>query len=103
VLVDHLRGADPCRRARTLPTPASAVRSSTAGPEPTRSESTPLLDPLQMIGVDLEVTQEAGRIRRTTRTKLPDALIAAAALLTRRHLVTRNVKDFRKVTGLRLR
>lgn len=61
------------------------------------------LDPLEEIEVDREVAQEAGRIRRATRIKLPDALVAAAALLTRRHLVTRNVEDFRKVTGLRLR
>lgn len=52
--------------------------------------------------LDREVAEQAGRIRRGIRIKLPDALIAATALVTRRELVTRNARDFRKVKGLRL-
>ena len=45
--------------------------------------------------------RRAAAIRRTVSTlKLPDAAIAALALEMRTPLVTRNVRDFKKVTGL---
>ena len=37
-----------------------------------------------------------------TELKLPDAIIAATALHTGTPLLTRNVKDFKKVRGLKL-
>ena len=40
--------------------------------------------------------------RRKVSIKLPDAVIAATALLHDLTLVTRNVKDFEKVDGLRI-
>ncbi|MBA2374411.1 MAG: PIN domain-containing protein [Chloroflexi bacterium] len=45
----------------------------------------------------------AGRIRRGSSLRLPDALIAATALQHRLTLVTRNVRDFNGVKGLKLR
>jgi predicted nucleic acid-binding protein len=61
-----------------------------------------LLDICQLLPVTLEVADEAARIRRETGLKLPDALIAATALLKSATLVSANSKDFRRVPDLAL-
>jgi toxin FitB len=53
--------------------------------------------------VDRQVAEEAGRIRAEVGIRLPDALIAATALVHGLTLHTRNVRDFTRVPGLRLR
>ncbi|MEO8889277.1 MAG: type II toxin-antitoxin system VapC family toxin [Jatrophihabitantaceae bacterium] len=53
--------------------------------------------------VDRQIAEEAGRIRAETAVRLPDALIAATALVHGLTLHTRNVRDFKRVPGLRLR
>lgn len=52
------------------------------------------------ISFDRAIARLAASLRRTGRIKLPDAAIAATALYTGSPLVTRNVRDFRKVVGL---
>lgn len=52
------------------------------------------------IPFDRSVAHLAASIRRQKRIKLPDAAIAATALYTGSPLVTRNVRDFRAVSGL---
>ena len=52
---------------------------------------------------DRTVARIAAGIRRATRIKTPDAAIAATALFTHTLLLTRNVRDFRKVAGLETR
>ncbi|WP_297062285.1 type II toxin-antitoxin system VapC family toxin [Thermococcus sp.] len=47
-----------------------------------------------------EIADIAIELRRKVSIKLPDAVIAATALLHNLTLVTRNVKDFEKVEGL---
>lgn len=54
------------------------------------------------VSYDRSVARLAARLRRETKIKFPDAAIAATALYTRTPLVTRNVKDFRRIDGLRL-
>jgi len=49
---------------------------------------------------DRAIAYRAGVLRGTINIKLPDALIAATALVTGTPLVTRNVKDFKNVSGL---
>lgn len=61
-----------------------------------------LLAQFEEIPVDRTVAEEAGRIRRETRIRLPDALIAATAIVEKRPLHTRNKRDFRRVRRLRL-
>ncbi len=61
-----------------------------------------LLDACQLVTVNAVVADEGARIRRETGLKLPDALIAATALLQNSSLVTANAKDFRRVPGLTL-
>jgi predicted nucleic acid-binding protein len=49
-----------------------------------------------------DVADEAVRLRQARRMKLGDALIAATALVHGQTLVTRNVADFRWISGLGL-
>lgn len=62
-----------------------------------------LLEPLTELPVDRAIAERAGRLRRGTPLRMPDALIAATALEHRLMLVTRNVRDFEPVRGLKLR
>ena len=64
--------------------------------------ATELLDLCELVSVDVQVADEAARIRRETGLKLPDALIAATALLHNTTLFTANGKDFQKVPSLTL-
>lgn len=61
-----------------------------------------LLHACQVVAVNAVVADEGARIRRETGLKLPDALIAATAVLQSAALVTANPKDFRRVPGLTL-
>jgi len=61
-----------------------------------------LLDVCQLVPVNAVVADEGARVRRETGMKLPDALIAATALLQSAALVTANAKDFRRVPSLTL-
>ena len=51
---------------------------------------------------DRGIAYRAAVLRATITIKLPDALIAATALLTGTPLVTQNIKDFRHVPGLEI-
>ena len=53
-----------------------------------------LLDSFRFLPMDAEVADEAARIRRQTRLKLPDAIQAAFATRHGLKLATRNSKDF---------
>jgi hypothetical protein len=39
-------------------------------------------------------------IRKTYKTKLPDAIIAATAMVYGFTMISRNLKDFKDITGL---
>ena len=52
------------------------------------------------LGVDTSVADEAARIRRECNLKLPDALIAASAVLLNLPVVTPNIRDFERVPQL---
>lgn len=47
-----------------------------------------------VIPIDLSVSVKAVELRKSTKMKLPDAIIWATALVDNRLLVTRNAKDF---------
>lgn len=53
--------------------------------------------------MDRAIAERAGRVRRETGIRLPDALIAATALERKLQLASRNERDFNEVRGLRLR
>jgi toxin FitB len=104
VLVDHLRGH---RRlvAGTDELHVSAVSRAElfAGRGSEERRVRRLLSPMTDIPVDTAIAERAGRLGRTGSLRLPDALIAATALEHRLTLVTRNIRDFEGVRGLKLR
>lgn len=62
-----------------------------------------LLGAMTEFPVDRQVADEAGRIRGEAGIRLSDALIAATALVHSLIVHTRNVRDFKRVAGLRIR
>ncbi len=53
-----------------------------------------------IVNLDLPLAEKAAELRRKYSLKLADAVIAASALATNSTLLTRNVRDFKKVAGL---
>lgn len=103
VFVDHLRGAkqlDPKshRVSYSVVTRAELF----AGNSATEIVSL-LLAPFREIDVGREIAERAGRLRRESGIRLPDALIAATAVEHKLNLFTRNHADFGGVRGLRMR
>lgn len=61
-----------------------------------------LMSLLTLIPVDSKIARKAAELGRTRKTKLPDLLIAATALVYQIPLITKNVKDFRGIPGLKV-
>lgn len=55
----------------------------------------------KIIPLSEEVIENCVQIRRTTRIKLPDAIIAATALTFQYTIITNNTKDFENIEGLK--
>lgn len=103
VFVDHLRGARPLkagahRLSYSVITRCELFAGRNADEDPLRL----LLSPFTELPVDRWIAEHAGRIRRVTSIRTPDALIAATALEHELGLMTRNTGDFARVPGLRV-
>ena len=61
-----------------------------------------ILSTLRVISLEMPIARLAGTIRRLYNLHLPDAVIAATALLNDKTLVTRNFRDFRKIPDLEI-
>lgn len=59
-----------------------------------------LLDLFPTLPITLDIADQAARLRRSERWKLPDAFQAALAMHHGLALVTRNTRDFRSGAGL---
>ena len=100
VFIDHLRGARALRRdGRRLHYSVITRAELFSGSRGVDAVGA-LLAPLGEIPVDRAIAERAGRIRRDTGIRLPDALIAATALTRSMMLATRNRRDFDRVAGL---
>lgn len=62
-----------------------------------------MVDSLAVIPVDSRIARTAGLIRRNHFVNIADSIIAATALFTGTTLLTRNIRDFRKIHSLSLR
>src|SRR5437867_5549690 len=104
VLVDSLRGA---RQLIVGDEPAwySVVTLCElfAGDDTDEDVVRAMLSPFIVIGLGRVIAEQAGRIRRASHIRTPDALIAATALVHGLVMVTRNRRDFGRVEGLLLR
>lgn len=100
IWIDHFNGIEPATAFIETHASEIAVSAITRAEVLTGFEDIAarlpirLLDQFQFLAMDAAVADEAARIRRRYRLKLPDAIQAAFALCHRLKLVTRNTKDF---------
>jgi predicted nucleic acid-binding protein len=100
ILVDYLNGVDEARReyerherrSISVITWAEVLvgTRSAADEQATRG----FLATFEVVPADVEVAEEAVRLRRRRRIRLPDALVWATARRRGALLVTRNTRDF---------
>jgi predicted nucleic acid-binding protein len=55
-----------------------------------------------VIELEQAIKEKTAEIRKMHKIKLPDAIIAATALVYKLTLITRNVNDFKKIDGLKI-
>lgn len=103
IFVDHLRGAAELKPGAHRLHYSTVTRAELVAGTSATDAVLRLLAPFREHRVDREVAERAGRIRRETGVRLPDALIAATALVHGLGVATRNRRDFDRVRGLRLR
>jgi predicted nucleic acid-binding protein len=103
VFIDHLRGAVELKVGKHRLHYSVVTRAELFAGTSATDLVTRLLAPFREIQLDRAIAERAGRLRRETGVRLPDALVAATALERSLSLSTRNVKDFENVRGLRLR
>ena len=103
VFADHLRGAAELKTGRNRLHYSVITRAELLAGNSASDLTMRLLAPFREITVDRAVAERAGRIRRETGIRLPDAIIAATALERHLTLTTRNRRHFETVPGLRVR
>ncbi len=60
------------------------------------------MNDVSLIELNAAIVQRTIAIRKLYKTKLPDAIIAATALVHELTLVTRNTADFKNIAGIKL-
>lgn len=103
IFIDHLRGAQALRAGQHRIHYSVITRAELVAGNSATDAVNVLLAPFREIPIDRGIAERAGRIKRESGTRLPDALIAASALERGLSLVTRNVKDFSNIRQLRLK
>jgi len=61
-----------------------------------------LLANSRIFSLDDEIVDKTIEVRKKYKLKLPDAIIAATAMINNLTLVTHNKKDFKKIRGLKI-
>lgn len=100
ILIDHLNGFPAAtdfirKHARSIHiSPITRAEVLAGCTDQDAPAGMALLDQFLFLPMDIDIADEAARIRRRTRLKLPDAIQAAFAVRHRLKLVTRNTKEF---------
>jgi len=112
IFIDHLRNYQPATRwliaqnsddvLFSAITETELVAGQANNDENRREKLMRMLQQYTKVVVDNPLASLAGDIRRKYQILTPDAIIAASALLTHAELVTKNIKDFEKIKGLRV-
>jgi predicted nucleic acid-binding protein len=63
---------------------------------------TDFMNAAKILNLDDSIVNETISLRKNYRIKLPDAIMAATSLVNDLTLITRNVADFKNITGLEL-
>ena len=110
ILIDHLRGYKPATQyldslndketAISVITEAEVLSGESCNNSSIRESISHLLSRWKHIDVSRDIAIQTGDIKRKYRLTMPDALIAATALLHGLEVSTKNVKDFAKVEGI---
>ena len=103
VFVDHLRGAVELKSGGHRIQYSVITRAELFAGSSASDVVSQLLAPFREVPIGRGIAERAGRIRRESGVRLPDALIAATALEGGLSLATRNRSDFDRVRGLRFR
>lgn len=103
VFVDHLRGAKELEPKSHRVHYSVVTRAELFAGDAATEIVSLLLAPFREIDIGHEIAERAGRLRRESGIRLPDALIAATAVEHKLNLFTRNRLDFEGVRGLRIR
>lgn len=103
LFVDHLRGAAELKPGKYRLHYSVITRAELFAGSAATGRVSELLAPFREVPVDRAVAERAGRIKRESGLRMPDALIAATALQHGLNLATRNRRHFELVHGLRLR
>ncbi|MEK7541585.1 MAG: PIN domain-containing protein [Patescibacteria group bacterium] len=53
-----------------------------------------------LVNLDYAIAKAAAAVRREIKIPLADAVIAASSIITQSSLLTRNIRDFRKIKGI---
>lgn len=59
-----------------------------------------LINAADVLDLDDDIVNSTIEIRKQYKTKLPDAIITATALVNKLTIITRNTKDFKNIQGL---
>ncbi len=101
VLIDHFNGVEQAtaylRAVRGHAVVSVVTRAEVLvgfSDDEVRARARPVLDALPLLEITRAEADEAARLRRAHRWKLPDAFQAALARRHGLHLATRNTKDF---------
>jgi hypothetical protein len=106
VCIDHLAGARrlPRRAGRLAYSVITRAELLAGADDQDEANVRRLLAGMDEVPVDRRVADRAGLLRRQLPgLRMPDALIAATALVHSVALHTKNTRDFKRVPGLRLR
>lgn len=65
-------------------------------------EISKILAIVSLVPIDSNIARITGALRRVYRISAPDSAVAATALFTGSTLLTRNIRDFRKIPQLKI-